>query len=131
MWVNGSVQSVYDSVIVISVKPILGIEAFRIEFHQDEVYIIDRIAMRYTHPSYKYLNHFLKPHMSLQSLQHWLMEQNSGSDSPTPLSYKAMDKEGSISIRPERIILDSPIRVVPLRLETYQELSITEMLKQL
>lgn len=129
MQVSGSVQAVYDSIISISVKPILGIEVFRIEATKKELVVTDRIGLRYTHPTYTYLNTVIRPNLSLKSLQEWLTLQES--EQAPALTYKAAGHTFRMSIEAKQIERDVPVRITPLRTETYQEQSVTEFIKNL
>lgn len=52
---KSSIKILKDSIIIVSLSPGLGIEAARIKFTKDSIYIMDRLSSHLTKASYKYL----------------------------------------------------------------------------
>jgi len=52
---KSSIKIKKDSLIIVSLSPGLGIEAARIKFTKDSIYIMDRLSSHLTKASYKYL----------------------------------------------------------------------------
>jgi len=55
MKLKTSIKILKDSLIIVSLSPGLGIEAARIKFTKDSIYIMDRLSSHLTKASYKYL----------------------------------------------------------------------------
>lgn len=66
---NCTMQAVHDSLVVISVMPMLGIELYRLEATPDEVIIIDKMNRYYVATDYNEINQYLLPNMQFEDLQ--------------------------------------------------------------
>ena len=64
-----TMQTVRDSMIIISVMPMLGIEMLRLEATPQELIAIDKIHGQYTTTDFKQLNHKLTPRLNWTVLQ--------------------------------------------------------------
>ena len=70
--VNCTYQAVRDSMIVVSVRPLLGIEVARIEATPKQIVVIDKVHAEYTPVNYKTLNLVVKPHVTYKTLQEFV-----------------------------------------------------------
>ena len=66
---KGSVKIRKDSVIIVSLIAVLGIEAARIQFTKDSLFIIDRLNSKVTKGSYKYLKKTFNIDLNYNDLQ--------------------------------------------------------------
>lgn len=67
-----SIKILKDSLIIASLSPGLGIEAARIKFTKDSIFILDRLSSHFTKASYKYLLDSLNISVDYQDLQNIL-----------------------------------------------------------
>ena len=64
-----SMWAVNDSLTIISVQPMLGIEMFRLEATPKTIIVIDKINHRYVQTDYAEINRFCRPKMTYTLLQ--------------------------------------------------------------
>ncbi len=125
---NAQIQAVNGTMVVFSIKPVLGVEVYRIEFGAKNITIIDRIHKTYTVTSYATLNTIIKPQMNLKSLQKWLLKQDG--KKYIPLTYKALGHTATIAITSKNIQLDAATNIKTPKLENYTYLPVMDFLKQ-
>lgn len=121
-------QTVHDSMLVISVMPMFGMEMMRIEATPTEVTAIDKLHGQYAVATYAELNRQLTPELNWDILQ-----QICAADLPTGperarLQY-VFHGEGIelvIEYAPRRI--DVPVRVMHQRLDRYTQVDISKWL---
>ena len=70
---NGQIRIRKDSLIWISLTPMLGIEAVRLMISQDSVKMINRLNDTYFIGDYDYVNHFLNTNIDFDLLQAFLL----------------------------------------------------------
>jgi len=70
---NGQIRIRKDSMIWISLTPMLGIEAVRLMISQDSVKMINRLNDTYFIGDYEYVNHFLNTNIDFDLLQAFLL----------------------------------------------------------
>jgi hypothetical protein len=66
---KGTIKTVYDSVILITVSPGLGIEGARLMCNKDSLFILDRINKTYRASDYNYIRENWKVDVNFNSLQ--------------------------------------------------------------
>lgn len=126
--VNTQIQAVNGTMTVFSVKPVLGVEVFRVEFGAKNITIIDRMHKTYTIASYSMLNAVVKPKLSLKNIQKWLLKQDG--KKYIPLTYKAMGHSATVAISSKSIQVDGATNIKTPKLENYQYLGVMDFLKQ-
>ena len=123
-----SIQAVYDSLIVVSLKPVLGLEAYRLEVNKDGVRIIDRLQQRYTEADYKLINSVLRPPMSLRTWQEWLTTQTK---EVKPLTYSALGHTVTVEVNTSAIAIDEGARPKQADMTFYQNMNIMKFMSEL
>ena len=72
---RATIKSVTDSLLVVSVQPLLGVEMFRIEFTPASFLIIDKWNRKYTENTYEFLRYKLGVDFNFSVLQALLFNQ--------------------------------------------------------
>ena len=123
-----TMQTVHDSMLVISVIPMLGMEVMRLEATPTELIAIDKLHGRFAKATYAELNRKLTP-----SLNWDILQQTCAAELPTgPEKARLMftfDKqtlEIVIDYTPRR--LDVPVRVKNQPLNKYTQIDISKWL---
>ena len=70
---NGTIAMLKDSICIISLQPVLGIELFRLELTPAEVIIIDKMNRRYVQMSYAEISEAVKMPITFADAQNVLM----------------------------------------------------------
>lgn len=72
---KGTVKIIKDSLIIVSLSPGLGIEAARIKFTKDSIFILDRLSSKVTMGSYKFIEKNYKIYVSFNDVQSILINE--------------------------------------------------------
>ena len=125
---NLTMQTVRDSMIVISVMPMMGIEMMRIEATPMEIIAIDKVHGRYAIASFAELNRKLTPSLNWDVLQQVCTGELPTGEEKARLQYTfGMDViELVINYSPRR--LDVPVRIGNQRLDRYTRIDISKWL---
>ncbi|MBR6167714.1 MAG: DUF4292 domain-containing protein [Paludibacteraceae bacterium] len=123
-----TMQTVRDSMIIISVMPMLGIEMLRLEATPQELIAIDKIHGQYATTDFKQLNHKLTPRLNWTVLQ-----QISSAELPTGaetahLQYTLGKETIDIVLDYTERKLDVPLRMNRQRTDRYTKIDITKWL---
>ena len=123
-----TMQTVRDSMIVISVMPMLGIEMLRLEATPEELTAIDKIHGQYATTDFKQLNRQLTPRISWSILQ-----QISSAELPTGaetahLQYTLGNETIDIVMDYTERKLDVPVRMTKQRTDRYTKIDISKWL---
>lgn len=70
---NGTIAMIKDSICIISLQPVLGIELFRLELTPEEVLIVDKMNRRYVQMSYAEISEAVKMPITFADAQNVLM----------------------------------------------------------
>ena len=70
---NGTIAMIKDSICIISLQPVLGIELFRLELTPAEVLIVDKMNRRYVQMSYAEISEAVKMPITFADAQNVLM----------------------------------------------------------
>ena len=70
---NGTIAMIKDSICIISLQPVLGIELFRLELTPAEVLIVDKMNRRYVQMSYAEISEAVKMPIAFADAQNVLM----------------------------------------------------------
>lgn len=128
--VNCTYQAVKDSIIVISVRPLLGIEIARVEATPKKVVVIDKVHGEYTPAQYKTLNLVVRPRIKFKNLQDFITGKGKDKDGNAALFFTA--QKHHIAIKTEwrdKIKLDAEVKVQGQNLSKYKEVSLMERIK--
>lgn len=125
-------QTVFDSLCIISVQPIPGMEMYALHATPDQLLVIDRMNRRYAITDYKTLNAVISPKMDFRQLQNMV----SGIDLPKGIitmnrHFSAGKREAEITITFPEIQYDQPLTTRPRKTTGYQKTDIKTLLKSL
>lgn len=121
-----TMQAVRDSLVVISVMPMMGIEMMRIEATPKEVICIDKLHGQYAVASYEVFNQHITPKLTWKILQEICSAELPNGETKARLHYVFKKQTIEIQIQyPERQ-LDSPIRIQKQPTHKYKKIDITQ-----
>ena len=125
---NVTMQTVHDSMLVISIIPALGMELVRFEATPQELIGINKIDGTYAVTTYEAVNRHLVPAVSWEILQQLCTAELPTGSETARMVYSLGNKNIEMDIvYPERQ-LDVPVRVSHLRLDKYKKLDISRWL---
>ena len=121
-------QTVRDSMLVISVMPLLGMEMIRIEATPTELTAIDKIHGRYAKATYADLNRKLTPDLNWDILQQLCSAELPTGNEKARLQYAFGEQtlELVIDYSPRKV--DVPVRVYNQPLNKYTQVDISQWL---
>ena len=125
---NVTMQTVHDSMIVISVMPLLGMEMMRIEATPLEVIAIDKLHGRYAKATYADINRRLTPSLNWDVLQQICTGELPLGEQKARLMYTFGDQLIELVIDYPARQLDVPVKVNNIRLNKYTEVDISKWL---
>ena len=125
---NVTMQTVHDSMIVISVMPLLGMEMMRIEATPLEVIAIDKLHGRYAKATYADINRRLTPSLNWDVLQQICTGELPLGEQKARLMYTFGDQLIELVIDYPTRQLDVPVKVNNIRLNKYTEVDISKWL---
>lgn len=124
-----TLQTVRDSIVVISVMPMLGIELLRIEATPDRIIGIDKINKQYTEVEYDEINHYLTPKIKWQDLQELASGEMPTGSQEAFVGYTVGKHTLMLKFTyPERQT-DIPLRFPTGNLSRYQQIAFTNLLR--
>lgn len=117
---GATLQAVIDSVTVISVQPIAGIEAFHLKATPDSLFLADRLHRQRMRLTFADINRYVRPRLTYKDLEgmvtgHW------GKNGKTERTYKAGRHAATISMPAATIRFDENLRLRESRSEKYEE----------
>ena len=125
---TATMQVVRDSMCIISVYAVLGIEVLRIEATPDGVLGIDKLHGRYARATYDEINARITPQITWEIMQQICSAELPTGSETARLRYRLGRKEAELYIRyPERRT-DVPLRMVSARLERYNPVDLNKLL---
>ena len=126
---TANMQVVRDSMCIISVTAMLGLEVVRIEATPTQVTAIDKIHGRYATATYAEINHKTRPEINWDILQQLCSAELPTGNKKARLHY-IFDGTEAIDLiveYPERRI-DVPVRMNAARLDNYTQVDISKWL---
>ncbi len=123
-----TMQVVRDSMLVISVMPMLGMEMLRVEATPLEVIAIDKIHGQYATATYAELNRKLTPSLNWDILQQLCSAELPTGDQKARLQYMFGDDTIEIVINYSPRQLDVPVRVMNQPTKRYTKVDISKWL---
>ncbi len=123
-----TMQVVRDSMLVISVMPMLGMEMLRVEATPLEVIAIDKIHGQYATATYAELNRKLTPSLNWDILQQLCSAELPTGDQKARLQYMFGDDTIEIVINYSPRQLDVPVRVMNIPTKRYTKVDISKWL---
>ena len=125
---NVTMQTVRDSMMVISIMPMLGMEMMRIEATPLELTAIDKLHGRYAKASYAALNNRLTPSLNWDILQQLCSAELPTGSERARLVYSFGEQMIELVIDYPARKIDVPVRVTSLPLNKYQQVDISRWL---
>ena len=123
-----TMQTVRDSMIIISVMPLFGMEMMRIEATPLEVKGFDKIHGQYVQATFAELNRKLQPQMNWDILQEICTAELPTGDQKGRLLYAFEDETIELVIDYVPRKLDLPLRMVGLDEKRYTKIDISKWL---
>lgn len=123
---NVTMQTVRDSMLVISVMPLLGMEVMRIEATPLEVIAIDKFHGRYAKATYADLNRRLTPSLNWDVLQQLCSAELPTGSEKARLMYSFGEQMIELVIDYPARQLDVPVKVTNIRLNKYTEIDVSK-----
>lgn len=128
--VTCQVQGVRDSMLVLSIMPVLNMELLRLELTPDEALVIDKVNHRYTRLELSKAAQHVVPKMQWTDLQSFL----SGTGGLNPgetmsLGYAFQDHKVRLTLTYGTIAYDAPVNVRHIRLDRYEYVDILTLLQ--
>ena len=128
MAANVTMQTVRDSMMVISIMPMLGMEMLRVEATPLEVIAIDKIHGQYATATYAELNRKLTPSLNWDILQQLCSAELPTGDQKARLLYMFGDDTIEVVINYSPRQLDVPVRVMNQPTKRYTKVDISKWL---
>ena len=125
---TANMQVVRDSMCIISVTAILGIEVLRIEATPDGVLGIDKLHGRYARATYDEINRLVTPEMTWEIMQQICSAELPTGSENARLRYSLGKEQASLDIRYPARRLDVPVRMNAARLDRYQQIDLRKLL---
>ncbi len=123
-----TMQTVHDSMLVISVTPLLGIEIARFEATPFEITGINKFDGTYATTTFAELNRNLTPTLNWDILQQTCTAELPTGPDKARLVYQLGDKTFELTIDYTPRQLDVPVRVSHQNLSRYKKIDITKWL---
>lgn len=128
--VTCQVQGVRDSMLVVSIMPVMNMELLRMEITPDEVLVIDKMNHRYTRLELSKAAKHVVPEMKWTDLQDFLSGKGGLQQGETmSLGYNFQGHKLQLTITYGTIAYDVPVNVRRLRLERYEYVDILTLLQ--
>ena len=125
---NVTMQTVRDSMIVISVMPLLGMEMMRVEATPVEMIAIDKFHGRYAKATYTELNRQLTPSVNWDELQQLCTAELPTGEERARFAYIFGEQMVELVIAYTPRKLDVPVRVQHMRLDKYTRIDVSKWL---
>ena len=123
-----TMQTVHDSMIVISVTPMFGMEMMRVEATPTEVIAIDKLHGRYAKATFADLNRQLTPSLNWDILQQICTAELPTGDKKARLVYTFGKKQIELILDYPPRKIDVPVKTTNQRLTKYTEIDVSKFL---
>ena len=125
---NVTMQTVRDSMIVISVMPMLGMEMMRIEATPIEITAIDKLHGQYAKSTYADINRQLTPNLNWNELQQLCTAELPTGEQRARYAYIFGEQIIELVIAYPARKLDVPVRMQQMRLDKYTRIDVSKWL---
>lgn len=123
-----TMQTVHDSMIVISVTPMFGMEMMRVEATPTEIIAIDKLHGRYARGTFADLNKQLTPSLNWDILQQICTAELPTGDKKARLVYMFGKKQIELILDYPPRKTDVPVKMTNQRLTKYTEIDVSKFL---
>ena len=121
---NCTMQVVRDSMLVISVMPMLGIEVYRLEATPDELIAIDKLNHQYLKTDYARINRYVTPSLTWEDLQQIASNEVQGGPF---IGYAIGEKTIALKITYPEKQTDVPVRTQHIDLSRYEQVVVENL----
>lgn len=121
---NCTMQVVRDSMLVISVMPMLGIEVYRIEATPDELIAINKLNHQYLRTDYQQVNRYVTPPLRWEDLQQIASNELPGGPF---VGYAIGEKTIALKITYPEKQTDVTVRTQHIDLSRYEQLVVENL----
>ena len=121
-------QTVHDSMIVISVMPMLGMEMMRVEATPTQIIAIDKLHGRYAKATFADLNRQLTPSLNWDIHQQLCTAELPTGPEKARLVYTFGKEHLELILNYTPRKLDVPVRMTNQRLTKYTEIDVSKFL---
>ena len=121
---NCTMQVVRDSMLVISVMPMLGIEVYRLEATPDELIAIDKLNHQYLRTDYAHINKYVAPSLTWEDLQQIASNEVQGGPF---IGYAIGEKTIALKITYSEKQTDVPVRMLHIDLSRYDQVVVENL----
>lgn len=121
---NCTMQVVRDSMLVISVMPMLGIEVYRLEATPDELIAIDKLNHQYLKTDYARINRYVTPSLTWEDLQQIASNEVQGGPF---IGYAIGEKTIALKITYPEKQTDVPVRMLHIDLSRYEQVVVENL----
>ena len=121
---NCTMQVVRDSMLVISVMPMLGIEVYRLEAAPDELIAIDKLNHQYLRTDYAHINKYVAPSLTWEDLQQIASNEVQGGPF---IGYAIGEKTIALKITYPEKQTDVPVRTQHIDLSRYEQVVVENL----
>ena len=121
---NCTMQVVRDSMLVISVMPMLGIEVYRIEATPDELIAINKLNHQYLRTDYQQVNRYVTPPLRWEDLQQIASNELPGGPFE---GYAIGEKTIALKITYPEKQTDVPVRTQHIDLSRYEQVVVENL----
>lgn len=122
-------QTVRDSMMVISIMPMLNMEMFRLEVTPQTAIVIDKINHRYTQLELSKVQNEVIPALRWEDLQAFASGSTLQQSETASLGYNFRDHKVRIDVTYGAISYDAPVNVRNIRLDRYAYVDINTLLQ--
>lgn len=124
-----TMQTVRDSIVILSIMPMLGIEMLRIEATPEHITGIDKINRQYAVATYEEVNRYLQPAVSYDDLQALATGELPTGEDEAFVGYTAGKQTIMLRLTYPARQTDVPVRTRGADLTRYQQIDIKQLLK--
>lgn len=121
---NCTMQVVRDSMLVISVMPMLGIEVYRIEATPNELIAINKLNHQYLRTDYQQVNRYVTPPLRWEDLQQIASNELPGGPF---VGYAIGEKTIALKITYPEKQTNVPVRAQHIDLSRYEQLAVENL----
>ena len=121
---NCTMQVVRDSMLVISVMPMLGIEVYRIEATPDELIAINKLNHQYLRTDYQQVNRYVTPPLRWEDLQQIASNELPGGPF---VGYAIGEKTIALKITYPEKQTNVPVRAQHIDLSRYEQVVVENL----
>ena len=121
---NCTMQVVRDSMLVISVMPMLGIEVYRIEATPDELIAINKLNHQYLRTDYQQVNRYVTPPLRWEDLQQIASNELPGGPF---VGYAIGEKTIALKITYPEKQTNVPVRTQHIDLSRYEQVVVENL----